>query len=252
MPDNPGLFPEYLTEDIYNGLKGLYDVCRSNSYLYVVLVTRRAFNIWDLFYRSSGDSYDTNSIISDNAILLKSHEFAEEYKNQGKFRSFALIDDILVHGRSINKFLQSFASLIKASLKEMDMDADVETIEAALADAIDLWVFVENDLPLLVKQEFQWKIRYSHVWKEKEWRQFSYDVSQLIWHADVANTSYVISAHFDADSNGSDLAHPDWSSVRGTTENISRSSITASLVTALTSWSSHLYALTNATAGRYT
>lgn len=171
---------------------------------YHVVLTRRCFNLLELFL-SWDSSYEEqfSTVMTENALLLRAGEIAEEYVKTQAFPRISIADDLLVHGRNLNRFLKVLFDSVCVHLKKRGILAD-RSVEADFNKSVTLYIFAVNDTALLLRQEYQWRMCYSHVWPEDMWKQFSFQVSCEILNADLANTSYVLSA----DIKGLDKMNP--------------------------------------------
>src|SRR5699024_4694906 len=116
------------------------------------------------------------------------------YLRSGRFPRIMLADDLLVHGRSINRFFQTFQELVLRHIRELDAEVDSANFEADFYRSIELWVFSENDTAILLQPELQKRVKSYFIWPEDRWRDFSVRVANTIYSSDFSNTSYVISA----------------------------------------------------------
>lgn len=160
------------------------------GFSYVAAMTRRCPNwIESRLQRYPEHRPAFAGLLTENGLLMQAEEIAECYRDTGHFPRIALLDDLLVHGRSLNRFLQTLLELLAACLK-----ADPNTLLEDLCRSLTVFVFVANDAPVLLRQEYQWRMRFEDVAQENKWRGISEHISQAIFHSEVANTSYVVSA----------------------------------------------------------
>lgn len=197
------------TNDIQQGIKkddvlekfGLWFHEAANSdVMYVAAMTRRCPNIIQLLLESSDSPVteaDCQKFLTENGLLMQSEEIARIYCETGSFPHIGIIDDILVHGRSLTRFLQSFYNLIEKCVTTATPHVDKSQLKKQFYQGIHLWVYAVNDTPILLKQEYQWSMHYHCISSESKWRRFSRDISDLIFEGTTANTSYVLSARMD-------------------------------------------------------
>ena len=143
---------------------------------------------------SNGDRVIFSRLLTENGLLMKCDDIVDHYLRTGHFPSIALLDDTLVHGRSMNEFLQRLLDLLAECLRKRGYAVDIEHLQYELCKSLSLFIQVVNDAPFLLKQEYQRSMHFQCVGRELEWREFSDNTSRLIHRAEVANTSYVISA----------------------------------------------------------
>lgn len=197
-----------LMEQLFLWLK---DVNAENFDL-VGAVTRRAFNIIWLLMQKSPELGNMNKYFtSDNGLLNEAEGIAQHYIQHGHFPRVAVLDDILIHGRSLNQFLKDFQSKVFDCLELPDTVKNQTAIVEDFYQSITLWVFAINKAPFSLKQEYQWRLRYQFICPEEQWRKHSVGIAQTLREADIANTSYVISASLKATLSSGDIAaDSDW------------------------------------------
>ena len=167
---------------------------------YHAVMTRRCLNLMELVlskYRDEMSDYMRkcfDRVMTENALLLQAEQVAKYYLRSGRFPKIMLADDLLVHGRSINRFFQTFQELVLRHIKELDGEVDPAVFEADFYRSIELWVFSENDTAILLQPELKKHVNNRFVWPEEKWRDFSVRVANTIYSSNFSNTSYVVSA----------------------------------------------------------
>lgn len=177
-------------------------------YKYVVATTRRAFNLVEAVRKKYPDALP--NYITENGLLLLAEDAAKSYKETGRFPETAIVDDILVYGRSMNLLLSQFWNTVRQCLYRLDADIDEEEAEEAFIRSIHLWIYAVNEAPILLRHEFQWALHCQEMMTENQWRDLSDSIARLIAAEDVANTSYVISAKLRCKSNRYQPNHASW------------------------------------------
>lgn len=166
-----------------------------SNYDYFAAVARGCSNwIEVVLLEEGGDRAIFSRLLTESGLLMECENIVDRYLSTGHFPSIAVEDDVLVHGRNMNEFLQRLLDLIAECLRKRGYSVDEAFLRQELCRSLSLFIQVVNDAPVLLKQEYQWGMHFQHVCRELEWRKFSYSTSKLIRGADVANTSYVISA----------------------------------------------------------
>lgn len=167
----------------------------------VVGITRRCTNFLE-FIRLSCDREDycdfLSNVITENALLILAEKIAQEYSSGKGFPKIGLLDDILVHGRSLNLFLQTFYDTFYEFLSiytKSELNDDV--IQEDFFHNITICVFAMNNSPVLIKDEYKWGMHYGSICSENEWRGISRWISDTIWNSEISNTSFVLSAFTD-------------------------------------------------------
>lgn len=162
---------------------------------YMVAMTRRCPNWMEAFLLMAPQYREKfQNMITENALLMETEHLAEAYAKTGTFPKIALLDDVLVHGRGLNEFLQSWLGLIEDCLEEGGHAFDHKELWKELCANLIIYVYFVNDVPVLLKQEYQRGMHFQYIGRESEWRKFSWDISEFIWNSELANTSYVVSA----------------------------------------------------------
>lgn len=164
----------------------------SHAYHYVVANTRRASNMVEAVRKKHPDVLP--HYITESGLLLLAEEIAEFYKTHGRFPQIAILDDILVYGRSLNLFLTQLWNTICQCLSQLGIDTEADGIEKKFNQSITLWIYAVNDAPILLRHEFQWNMRSRQILPESQWRSLSNSIAELISEEDLANTSYIVSA----------------------------------------------------------
>lgn len=166
-----------------------------SDYDYVVGMARRCSNLIEAsLLENQDDRVVYSRLLTESGLLMRCEDIVDHYLSTGRFPSIALEDDVLVHGRNMNEFLQRLLDLLEECLRSRRYAVDGEVLRRDLCRSLSLFIQVVNDAPVLLKQEYRWGMHFQYVHPELEWREFSDGISRLIHSADVANTSYVISA----------------------------------------------------------
>ena len=79
-------------------------------------------------------------------------------------------------------------------IKKHGKDIDLKQAEDDFYSSINISIYAINSGQLLLKQEYQQRLRYRHCENEENFRKISNTISNLLANMGIANTSYVISA----------------------------------------------------------
>lgn len=157
---------------------------------YIVFVVRRSYLLALLMERITGVPMENGArVLTDAGFMLHCEELAEQYRRRGRFPSILLCDDILIHGRNINHFLVRLEQILLDMLSDMDKDE----IRQALVRAVNIYVYVRSDDPLLLMGRYQLNLEYARREDAVFWRKLSNDISSLILSSGMANASYMYS-----------------------------------------------------------
>lgn len=178
-----------------------YDPKLNHDISFISVMPRRGSNSLELLVNKNpkiADKYKT--YLTENGLLMQAEDISKQYLTDGVFPQIKLYDDMLVHGRSLNRFLQNFYELICEYLKRQNVEVELGKLREDFCKAITLYVCSVNNAPILLNHEFQWRIHYKELCSESVWRERSRGISNEIWESDIANTSYILSARIQASS----------------------------------------------------
>ena len=205
-------------EEIVSALAGfLVDVYRAVSrYMYVSITERRFLNF---FYTIFGDRINkslvgedsiANKLVSNNGLLLLHRDLLDHYLEEGKFPPILVSDDLLIHGRSMGKFLYQLENAIiadyehriKSTLSKSAQDA----LHYQLVNAIDIQVFARSRDPILLEDGYAAKLKYKHKLYGDQLHKVTDLLSQTVNTPKIANTSFVLSASYRSGEEDIDVA----------------------------------------------
>lgn len=158
----------------------------SEQYEYITAAERRAFNLaaWHLT--------DISRLVSNSGMLLQYKKLAECYRRQGRFPKILLIDDLMMHGRGMSKFLDQLETLVQDELGYNTWnDYDQMNCRRRFADSIDIFVYAKNKLPVLLDSRFTWQVHARKKLYLSEMRDLSLQLSDFLSRKNIANTSFV-------------------------------------------------------------
>lgn len=158
----------------------------SEQYEYITAAERRAFNlaVWHLT--------DISKLVSNSGMLLQYKKLAEYYSRQGRFPKILLIDDLMMHGRGMSKFLDQLETLVRSELGyDTWNDYDQMNCRRRFADSIDIFVYAKNKLSVLLDSRFTWQVHARKKMYLSEMRDLSLQLSDFLLRNNIANTSFV-------------------------------------------------------------
>lgn len=173
------------------GLNGFLERISENAgYFDIISATeRRCYNIVVRFLPYL-------SIVSNNALLLMYREIADSYEKTGELPKVLIIDDIMIHGRGLSKFLYQFETVIIEELKRRNQirtQEDYLRFSMHFTKAVTIYIYAKNSGTLLLAPRFLSRIS---PWKEMNdgnLRNLSMQLSDCLSRWDIANTSYAYS-----------------------------------------------------------
>lgn len=180
-----------LFSDIFGGEYG-YD--------YMVLMARRALNLeYSLEEKNPRNKLSPKSpqIMSNYGWFLCAEKYAQHYIDHGSFPLTVFIDDMLLHGRSIQNIMDGFTSLVIYHMDQMGTSYRRADVMEQLMLAIDIVVVAQNDTKLFLAREYEWKLNPLLMCDTAQGHMISQQIAQYFEQNGILNTSYILSAHHD-------------------------------------------------------
>ncbi len=189
-----------LGHDCVTELLAWYKEITGGDYQFVVFVVRRCYLLMLILAKILGisDGYVCRDeemsgikFLTDAASRLQCRYLAAYYREKLSFPKILFVDDILVHGRNLNRLIFDMEHRLYQELEEFDG----EEIHAAFVRAIEIKVFARERSNILLREVYERKLSYKNLLSPKEWRELSSNISFLILNADISNASYIFSEH---------------------------------------------------------
>lgn len=181
-----------LEKKVCNEAQRWYEKTIQSNARYVVYVVRRCYMLALIMEHITGikmkDSKE-REFLTDSSFFLRCNELAAYYCKYKRFPEILLCDDILIHGRNINHFLK----VLEERLCELLPMYEEWEIQAALAAAIKIYVYVRSEEPILLLGRYESCLKYERKEPPSFWRKVSSNISTLILRADMANACYIFS-----------------------------------------------------------
>lgn len=181
-----------LGREDFEGLKEWYSETLKGKWHYVVYMVRRSYMLALIMEELTGRKMEDSSdsvFLTDAAFLLRGEELAEAYKVWGRFPGILICDDICLHGRNFNHYIEAMEEL----LFELLPDCGRETIKEALTEAVQFHVYVRSDGPLLLLGRYELRIFHKGRRTLADLHRLSSGFSSLILHANMAYAGYIYS-----------------------------------------------------------
>lgn len=186
------------SEETLEELKMWYVQTLDERYQYVTFIVRRSYLLALIMERITGkkmkDSTST-TFLTDSALFLHCEEFAEVYRKKGSFPYILLCDDILIHGRNINHYIECLEEQLCLLLPEYEE----QEIRRALVQAIWIHVYIRSDEPLLLLPRYELNYDCAHKREPFIWHKLSSDISSMILRSNMANAAYIFSEYISED-----------------------------------------------------
>ena len=181
-----------LGEDVCHEIAEWYQKTIHCEARYVIYVVRRCYMLALIMEHITGikmkDS-EEREFLTEASFFLRCNELAEYYRRYKRFPKILLCDDILIHGRNINHFLK----IMEEQLCQLLPEYEESEIQIALVAAIEIYVYVRSEKPLLLLGRYELSLEYERKEPTFFWRRVSSNVSSLILRADMANACYICS-----------------------------------------------------------
>lgn len=160
------------------------------EYNYVCARERRCFNLVAHFLPDV-------DMISTRALILKYAEIAEYYRENRRFPRILILDDLMIHGRGIAKFLQQLEDMLAIKLLDMGVlkqhDNYRYTVYRNLADAVTIYVYAQNASVSFLADGYLDRLSAVNELYGHEIRDLSFQLTSRIRQWGITNTSYVYS-----------------------------------------------------------
>ena len=173
---------------------------------YKVFLRRRCLNLMYLYLELHWNEMDKDqrmdiisTLYSDSALLADAEKIAQQYCMLRLMPSILIVDDILIHGRTLNRLIDKLTDLVYQYVREENGDADRETVARDLLGALNIRVMVQNGNPLLLRSPYVKRLYCaedkSDIWSPHRWHELSARLSRLMGEGYFQNTSYVLSVY---------------------------------------------------------
>lgn len=173
------------------GLSEWYSDCIDSDVRYVVFVVRRSYVLSLVLEALTGwrmtDS-EEKKFVTDSAFLSCCEELASYYREHYSFPKIRLCDDMLIHGRNLNRVIQNVEERLNTLLPEVDKERIVD----ALSDAVQIRVYcMAMNKHLMLRTEYLKDAKYAVKYEPEDWHELSSHISSLIIESGIANAVYI-------------------------------------------------------------
>lgn len=192
-----------LGEEYYKMVGRFYDSIVQSRAQYRVVLTRKCFNLLNIYHwcrkkTHPDDNTEFSSLFySDNTFIAKIPDIAMDYILFNKIPDITIIDDILIHGRSVNALIDDFIKKLTDYLQLNGIDTTFEEVKNDVLCFLKIKIMVQNDKPLLMNRQYIQHIELldgtGSVWEAVKWHDLSLKISRLISENVFSNTSYALS-----------------------------------------------------------
>lgn len=196
-----------LGEEYYALTEGLFFDALNSRARYIVFLARRCFNLMNLYYRANYKVPDINyeqRVLSDSGLLANVPSVAYRYIALGSIPDILIVDDILIHGRGINKLIDDFIDSLKKFMDSRGFEYSSEDLEREVVKSITIRVMVQNNKPLLMNSSYYQRLLVDgykpNIWEPRRWHELSSCISRLVSESIFSNTSFTLSLYSDNES----------------------------------------------------
>lgn len=175
---------------------------------YKVFMARRCMNLMYLFYRGFVERNSEElekTFFTDQALLSNVREIAGIYEEMGFIPRILLMDEILLHGRTINEFVEKLIKGICRCLNEDGFEYSRREVESEVFASVRIRVIMQSSKGILLDRKLWGLLRSEKICDLEKLHQFSSRVSQVIADGMVTNTSFVPSLNIMPDAMGAEL-----------------------------------------------
>ncbi len=189
-----------LREKDYLGLRNFFREIWQAPHTYKAVMTRRGFNLHYAFLQieesRTGDANLGEQVISHTALLLYAKDIANYYRENGKFPTILIADDVFLYGRGLAKVIYKLEDLVAWYLNDgkTASQEDLLRIRRHLEDALEIRVYAIGRYPLRVENYYLEKTVSNQQLYEDELLKLSERISIFLQRVGIPNTSFYLSA----------------------------------------------------------
>ena len=194
------LFDLLFSAETINQMKEWYKSIIHSDSDFVVFMVRRCYLVALLLEQLTGIRMDENGrtrYLTDGAIFLHTGEIANDYLATGRMPRILIVDDLLIHGRSINHLVRVLEEELFREMKishylQMTNEDEAQYIvHRDLSRAIGISIFERASGQSVLDRSIRNRVRYFKGADAPKWRGFSNSVSALILASGIPNAAYV-------------------------------------------------------------
>lgn len=181
-----------LREKDADQLKKWYTDIMSSDADYVVFVVRRSYVTALILEQVTGIKMNESGkrIMTDSAFLQNCDSMAEHYRKHGRFPKVMLCDDMLIHGRNLNRILENIEDRL-CELLDTESPRSVKS-QLGVDLRINVYCYAKNPA-MILKTRYLANARYHVQYQPEDWHALSNNISSLISCSGLANASYIYS-----------------------------------------------------------
>lgn len=164
-------------------------------------------NTFNYKYKSILENY----CVTDEAVLNMSNDFAQYYVKNHELPKLIIVDEILIHGRALNRFLYTLENNIweyikrnhKVDFDELNQDISLKTIRDKLVKSIKIKIFSSSSDTLLLFPRYnkQYNVLCQPSYAKEGWRCCALKFAKLVSSSIVNNVTYSWSFRWEEENN---------------------------------------------------
>lgn len=191
---------DVLGKNYYNLTLDFFKSIWETSARYKVFMSGRCLNLMYTFYRIEHSNLledVSKTFYSSTALLANAKEIANTYKDFKFFPQIMIVDDILVHGKTLSTFIARFIKLVYHFLEQENIDK--KRAEYDLLNCLEIRTIVQNDKPLLLDSSHYQRLvcddKQRDIWPSYDWHKLSSVFSILTSEGYFFNNGSLISVY---------------------------------------------------------
>lgn len=125
--------------------------------------------------------------VTDYNLLSLCPSLADYYKLHACFPKIIIADELLIHGRSFNRFVMDLEERIEGEFAER---GQADTVLSVLKESVELRVYAKSEDSMLLLDRYAKKLQVGKECNRRLWRDISARYARLISVASINNISY--------------------------------------------------------------
>ena len=187
---------DILGDEFYNNCKSIFDeIWKTGGYK--VFLTKRSFSLMYMFYRDENKDFD--NIYTENSIICKAKEIAESYIRCNWFPNIDIVEDILVHGRTVTKVINDLFKSIVSHLRSRGNVQYEYEIRDIFLQSVRIWAIAKNNKPMLLPSNYYMRLMRDPTlkdeWMPQKWHEFMNRISLSISKGYFSNDYFSLSLY---------------------------------------------------------
>lgn len=185
----------------------------SSSDFYITFITKRCYVLFVLFLDSMRkyskdtterpkylpDNFDftlfeallNNYFVTDTALTNMSQDFAHYYRQNNRFPVIVVADELMIHGRAVNRLLHNFEKdIITHYVQEETSIEQIRQLKEKFSDAVVIRLYACNSSTILLLPQYKRHLSHCKECDAKDWRRLSMCFAQFIAMSTKNNVAF--------------------------------------------------------------